>query len=474
MLLINFILTLFLSSQQTVTAFTIRSKTPTYISPDSTKRFPIPSIPIQLNQYECRAHRSLPRITSLKSSSVNTEVNQDFLDEIKSMRVKELKAELIQRNISIDDVFEKEELVKRLYNARINPDSTVSTPNQTSAESKSVSTSNKSDAIDVSLTFISLEGSSSVPAVNADNLYLRPSPGQFPAVEFQIPNTDKTITLLLDTACSGIVLRPSVAQKLQLPTYNTPVTMTAAGGTNMGGGVSQLPNLQLTTVQNGSHFIKGPFPAAIQDIGALPSKLDGIMGLSFLSQYQTVDFNFDQSILSLSKQQPKLDDNDPPNLDVVAEASMQLTNMGIYIVNVLLDGKGPVKMLVDTGAASTILNWKGVADMGLSRSSPSIITNNDQIGAMGADNVALSLTHSYILQRRFNFQQDTRKNTIGIRVQDNLSSGIKIDIGVLPVLDALQSYGVGGILGSDLLMKCDLLRLTNMNGPQAKVALYQK
>lgn len=417
-----------------------------------------------MNTFGVTTHRrNLSRINKMQLRS-NFDVNAELESEIKRMRVKELKAELLDRKVFIGDVFEKDELVRRLCRARIENPNFQSTLNNED-ENTSANSVKTSSGIQTSLAFISLNGNRSIPSNNRSDVFLRPSPGQFPALDFIV--NSKSITMLVDTACSGIVLRPSIVQSLQLPTYDTPMTMTAAGGTNMGGGVSQLPNLQLVLSDKSIHDIRGPFPVAVQDIGALPSGLDGIIGLSFLSQYKTVDFNFDQSTFSLAKSEIL---DAPPNLTVVAGSKMQLTNMGIYIVDTLLDGRGPVKMLVDTGAASTILNWKGVADMGLSKSSPSITLNNDQIGAMGADNVALSLTHSYMLKRRFNFPQETGKSSIGIRVE----SQVKLDIGALPVLDALQSYGVGGILGSDLLMKSDLLRLTEMTGPGAKISLYQK
>ena len=41
--------------------------------------------------------------------------------------------------------------------------------------------------------------------------------------------------------------------------------------------------------------------AACQDIGALPSGLDGILGLSFLNQFACVDFDFVNDELRLEK-----------------------------------------------------------------------------------------------------------------------------------------------------------------------------
>jgi len=50
--------------------------------------------------------------------------------------------------------------------------------------------------------------------------------------------------------------------------------------------------------------------------------------------------------------------------------------------------------------------------------------------------------------------------------------GINIDIGDLPVLEALKGDGVGGILGADLLMMCDLVRFSGMNKRSPTVTLW--
>ena len=464
--------------------------------------------------------------TCLLNANLDTDLDQEMYDELINMKVKELKSELNRLNVFIGDVFEKEELVRRLYKARqemsmnegytaetndsndvISDDEDISEVipermNESFTESMNESMEDekmKNDSIPSYTTisgpmsFISLDGFKSVQASNNNNLYLKPSPGQFPAAEFNIipasNNSDNTITVLIDTACSGIVLRPSIVEKFQLPTFQSPMTMTAAGGSRDGTFVSQIPNIQLASndILEQNKVLKGPFPVAVQDIGALPTQLDGIMGLSFLSQYQVVDFNFDKYMISITK--IKENQSPPPTSSeytIVAEAGMELTNIGIFIVDVILDGKGPVRMLVDTGATSTILNWKGVSDMGLSESSP-LIAQNSMMGAMGADNIAISLTHFYMLKRRYNFVERTNvgmntKSRIGVKISrgkmnadsEQIDGPVKIDIGDLPVLNSLQNYGVGGILGSDLLMKCDLLRLLDMNGPKPKIILYEK
>ena len=229
------------------------------------------------------------------------------------------------------------------------------------------------------MQFYSMDSGRSVAAANSNDVFLRPSPGKFACIQVDLGN-QRLCSLLVDTACTAVVLRPSVVAKYSLPTYGAGATMTAAGGSNMAGSLTQLERFTLKGVKSTQTF--GPLPSAVQDIGALPMALDGIIGLSFLSQFACVDFDFENGNLILHKSV-----RDPPmgmNQKVIGKADLILTSMRVWAANINIDGKGPVKMLVDTGAASTIMNWKGVADMGLSRSSDEVERNMNSIGAMGA------------------------------------------------------------------------------------------
>ena len=72
----------------------------------------------------------------------------------------------------------------------------------------------------------------------------------------------------------------------KLPELSTPVTTTGAGGTAGGTGLTQIDKFKF----GGDTY--DPLPTAVQDIGALPSTLEGIIGLSFLSQFACVEMNF--------------------------------------------------------------------------------------------------------------------------------------------------------------------------------------
>lgn len=404
----------------------------------------------------------LPR-TKLYTAAAegNASVDSSALEEIRSMRVKELKEELKELKISTADVFEKEELVQRLYRSRLSSAS-ASSSSRTSTKPAS---NHVEDAIRGPLLFVSMDAGRRVAANNDRGITIDPSNQPYASIQVQVPSTSGKsdffkLTLLVDTACSGLVLRPSVVQKYNLPSISNPVTMTGAGGTTGATGLTQLNRLKW----GGESF--GPMPAAVQDIGALPTQLDGIIGLSFLNQFACVEMDFrDKSLVLYKKERrPPI----PNGLAVVAVAEMKLAQLGIWVADVLLDGRGPVTMLVDSGAANTFLNWKGVEALGLSRDSPLVRPTPTPTGALGSDNVAMELTHRIMVQQNVNLGRPTTTQSSGL----TLASGneINVDIGNIAVLDALASDNCAGILGIDVLMQCKLARFT-FNGPVPRVSL---
>lgn len=390
----------------------------------------------------------------------------DFIKEIRSLRVKQIKEELMDAGLDTSDVFEKEELIQRLIAFRKNNPDNKSSDKAVlhKKEDKTYMTSPSSVPAEsrIPLAFHSLTPDQSVQAQNDKDVFLRPSPGKFPSININLSNSDKSLTLLVDTACSGVVLRPNVIKKYNLPTLNIPSTMQAAGGITKGTSVSKIVS---PTLDDGTKL--EDMMVAVQDIGALPVELDGIIGISFLQQFQYVAFNFEKGEMILRKMgSPNGSLNfNPLELEVLAESNCSLCRIGVWTADVILDGRGPVKMLLDTGAASTFLNWKGAQDCSLNRDHPLITRNRDSIGAMGADNMAIELSHRFQTKRRVNFVNTLSIGAFGPLGIDLTEIGpLNIDIGDLQVLETLKSENVGGILGSDLLMRCDLLELDFVSG----------
>ena len=82
------------------------------------------------------------------------------------------------------------------------------------------------------------------------------------------------------------------------------------------------------------------------------------------------------------------------------------------------------------------------------------------------------LTHRFKLKRRWNLVAENAVPLGGIGLEE--SQVIDVDIGNLPVLEALKSDGVGGIVGADLLMMCDVVRFSGLNGRSPKMILIKQ
>jgi predicted aspartyl protease len=374
------------------------------------------------------------------------------------MKIRDIKEELSLRKISTRDVFEKEELVQRLLQAR-----KQAAGNETATiPQNSVDT----NVLTSPLYFTFLQSQKIVTADKNDLLTITPSDTAFATVQLELLNIDNRnkyqpvkLHLLLDTACSGFVLRPTVVDKYRLPKYVSPAsTMTGAAGTTSVAGISQLQRFTFA----GQTF--GPLPAAVQDIGALPPSLDGILGLSFLSQFSAMDLNLRNGTVSLFRTNP----SPPKAAKTLASSEMfRLGSLGIFSTRVYLDGRGPVEMLVDTGASNSLLNWKGIQDLGLTRSDLSPLS---RFGAMGSDNVAIELTHRLFVETVQLGEGDKTSRTSSLPGV-SLSKRLGLDVGRIPILENPQCPGVGGILGMDILIQCGIARFSFQ--PPFQMALYE-
>jgi len=369
-------------------------------------------------------------------------------EKVRAMRAKEIKAELVSYGVSTVGLFEKEDLVQRLLSKKMEDSSGTPSPEPSNSSSLRV--------ISVPLYFTSLDDNLKIAAVNSDSgITVNPSEKPFATikVDVQEKSSSFTLQLLLDTACSGLVLRPDVVKKWNLPESSMPVTMTGAGGSSVAQGLTKL-----SFDVGGKRF--GPLPAAIQDIGALPNSLDGIIGLSFLQEFCCVDLDFVKGQLRLYDRKRKIPAIDSASGTLVGNASISvIPQLGLHAVDVYLGGRGPVKMLIDSGASNTFLNWNGIDKLGISRDNDSFLKRlSNPMGAMGSDNNVARLTHrihvSSTLQIGSNAQGLSLKN----------KKRLSIDIGNIAILDSLEPYGVCGILGIDALMRCSCVRLVLETG----------
>jgi hypothetical protein len=232
--------------------------------------------------------------------------------------------------------------------------------------------------------------------------------------------------------------------------------MTGAAGSTAFTGLAQVGRFNFA----GESF--GTMPAAVQDIGALPAALDGIVGLSFLQQFVCVEFHISKGKIRLYKKNPS--DN---GMQVLADAPMKSTRLAIWTVDVLIDGRGPIRMLVDTGATSSILSWQGVTDLGLDRQSVRPLTNS--IGALGSDNVAMRLTHTLPVKHAVQLGgQDSSFTGLDVK-----TANLSIDIGDIAILESqLKADRVVGIMGMDIFLQCTVIRMS-FSGSGARISIFE-
>mmetsp|Transcript_15412 Transcript_15412/g.37959 ORF Transcript_15412/g.37959 Transcript_15412/m.37959 type:complete len:423 (+) Transcript_15412:154-1422(+) len=379
-----------------------------------------------------------------RSGSVLKDSIQDIsLEErIRAMPAKQIKEELVSYGISTAGLFEKEHLVQRLLVEKMG--------SVTTDDSKEPTSNSLSGVISTPLYFTSLDAGLRIAAVNSDHgISVNPNEKPYSAIKIQVQGkgTSFTLQLLLDTACSGLVLRPSVVKKWNLPESSMPVTMTGAGGSSVAQGLTQL------SFEVGDKSF-GPLPAAIQDIGALPGSLDGIIGLSGLG-LGCVDLDFVTGQLRLYDRVITTPAIDSVNGTLVGNAQIHvIPQLGLYAVDVYLGGRGPVKMLIDSGASFSALNWNGIDKLGISRDDESFLKRlSTPMGAMGSDSNVAQLTHRIHVSSVLHVGTKTR----GLSLKND--KRLPVDIGNIAILDALASYNVVGILGIDALMRCSCVRL---------------
>lgn len=463
-----------------------------------------------------------PDSSSSSSNASSTKRKDALWEELRSMKIRDLKKELMDQNQPVHDVFEKEQLVQRLYQLRCQSQASSSPPpsfrktSHASAVEQSYVSSRTSKGmeaavVEVPLYFCYMDRSMRVAAVNGGGITVEGSSQPYATITATVNkdnsgmDTNKevpSLNFLLDTACSGLVIRPSVVERWSLPRLSTPVTMTGAATTTTQTGLTQFQQIQI-----GTHTFSGPIPAAVQDIGALPRDIDGIMGFSLFwqAQFEGVDLDFKDGTVRLYKTLPPLptktattttaeatrnstsissstvdpskntepegDGSNSTSIRLISQADLRLQgSYGIYSTPVFLGQRGPVEMLVDTGASSTLLSWKGVASLGLSRNDRNVVQPLiSRMGAIGSDNVALELTHRIYVSSIIHV--GTRHAYPGIDLKCR-ALRLPIDIGNIPILEQLPGANVGGILGIDVLMQCDLVRIIRLPNSKLQLLLF--
>lgn len=365
----------------------------------------------------------------------------DAAEDVGALSARELKRELRALGVSTDSFFEKSELVEALLRAR---ESGAAAPKAPPAGRRLP----PPDAT-VAMNRFRL-GNGAVEATNGP-MTLRPdAAGDFFSVDCScdVGTGQRTMKLLVDTACSGVVIRPASASRLGLSMISTQsASMTAAGGTSAVQQIARIDAFALRQKGSGERVpLLRSLGAAVQEVGALPGEVDGIIGLAAFQQYGAFAMDFAAGDLELFREPPEL-----LEASRAVKVPVRISSIGVPSAEVEVNGEGPIKMVVDTGAASSFVNWAAMAALGCPKGSPDGGVHGlrrlaGSAGAMGADGAAIPLTHT-IDARSVRFASAIGEDSLGSRVAGDVS----LEVGELPVLQALAADGVTGVLGMNVL-----------------------
>ncbi|KAJ1445956.1 hypothetical protein M885DRAFT_578380 [Pelagophyceae sp. CCMP2097] len=277
---------------------------------------------------------------------------------------------------------------------------------------------------------------------------LRPSSGTFCAIDCS--TSDGDLLLLVDTAATGCVLSRNAARRLGLPLQALPLgaAMTGAGGAAATTTVATLRGLALG---RNAELCLPLVGAVVQDVDVLPEPLDGIVGLDVLQRFAAVDFDYAGRRFVFHAAAP------PPPAVVRATGPLRRTALGVLATEFSVDvGEFMCELIVDTGAPASLLDARrGLKTLGVKPEDLAKLDQDD--GAMGADGSVLRLTG------RLTAKQVALEDGVNL-----LKPGetVDIDVGTFPVLDLLDTPAdkrVGGVLGADVLLRSNVLRLDFLN-----------
>jgi len=261
--------------------------------------------------------------------------------DISSLRAGEIKRRLAARGISTASVFEKDELVRLLFNAERAQQTAVTvdaTGKQRGLPLKSYGT--KAD-------FGALETS-------ADAKLYR-------GFELELLDIGLRLPFVIDTASSNTLISPALADRFGSRSTGAAVTLTSATG-----GLNGLQQVRLGSVRIGG------VPCGTLDpvVMGLPIKDDGVglLGLDMIARLD-LDLRFSENAVLPYRRGQFASEGAKVGLRAVPCA---LGRLGLLTCQVRLGAPGgsstPLTAIIDSGSPFTIANWAAVTAAGILRS----------------------------------------------------------------------------------------------------------
>ncbi|HEY3414835.1 MAG TPA: aspartyl protease family protein [Armatimonadota bacterium] len=190
----------------------------------------------------------------------------------------------------------------------------------------------------------------------------------------------RNLHFLVDTAATRSAITPAVRNALGLKSIEAASEVVTGAGGNITAQRFILPALAV------GDAVQYDLRVLVLDLGSednwMSTKLDGILGLDFLRNYD-VRFNASAGTLELSSLsgRPAL----PPDVQKYARIPFRLASVGFMIVPILVNDRLLVGVL-DTGASRSVLNKRGAASAGISPA------EGEAIVTTGADRTQVRIT----------------------------------------------------------------------------------
>eukprot|EP00668_Euglena_longa_P001343 GGOE01001593.1.p1 GENE.GGOE01001593.1~~GGOE01001593.1.p1 ORF type:complete len:462 (-),score=100.87 GGOE01001593.1:344-1729(-) len=267
------------------------------------------------------------------------------LEAIHRMHIRAMKEELQLWNVGCDDCLEKSDLAQRLLSV--------------------VQQANRDGGILLQMPVVCGQSGCMGPNLTADE------GNQYFTFDVQFPrsaNPMHTAQLVVDTAATVSLISPEASHLYGgRPTGNT-ASGTAAGGDAATAGYQ----VSLGPIVVDDRPFNLDFRPVVAGVPLITSRTQGILGLDFFSRFD-VFFDFAGAQCELF---PRGSTKFSDRTVGMRAVPYRVLPLGLLVANLRLVLNGTsgtiVLGILDTGAGSSVMNWKAASTVGLNRSSPEV------------------------------------------------------------------------------------------------------
>lgn len=365
----------------------------------------------------------------VRANAVPTEKQEYVSDlememrEVQQLRVKVIKEELLSCGMGFADCFEKEDLVQRLAEARVNKKKKMtqaSSPTSTAVGNGTAFNAKKLSLFEMPLQFVRMS-----PLEPRQHIILKVSIGGQGPFDF-----------MLDTGSDESLITPQLAYGKLGITKGSGTASVGLGGMGVPGGSFAM--VDIPEVKLGSYSC-GQMKAVVMDLSYTRLPIYGIAGLNLLSRFD-IDFQFPKRSMTFYKAGAvgRGEINTAGLSEIQNGRRLQFK---LPTLQVRINGGPPEDVILDMGASASLMSWKAAGRAGLTRTSPGIMQKGLAATGIGGKSISLAST-------KVDIQFVTRGTNINFKVKEVIFRQAEIGVGDLAAFEALP---VGLLIGTDIL-----------------------